>query len=62
MPSTGGVSPGVDEEADAIHAPDEEVKQTKTVRSPPMPTQEEVDAHKVSHLPYRCWCPECVES
>ena len=38
-------SAGADDEAEAIHAPDEEVKQTKTVKSPPMPTQEEVDAH-----------------
>ena len=50
--SARGMSPGVDEEADALHAPDEEVKQTKTVRSPPMPNQEEIDTHRVSHLPY----------
>ena len=47
-------------EQGAIHVPDEEVRQTRTVKSPPMPTQEEIDAHRVSHLPYRCWCPECV--
>ena len=24
------------------------------------PTEEEVRAHRVSHLPFRDWCPECV--
>ena len=24
------------------------------------PTEEEVRAHRVSHLPFREWCPECV--
>ena len=47
---------------EAIHAPEEEVKATKTVRSPPTPTQQEIDEHRVSHLPYRSWCPECVEA
>ena len=27
-----------------------------------MPTQEEVDLHRISRLPYRCWCPERVEA
>ena len=26
-----------------------------------MPTQEEIDLHRITHLPYRPWCPECVE-
>ena len=24
------------------------------------PTEDEVRAHRVSHLPFRDWCPECV--
>ena len=59
-PLGAGVS-GVDE-SEAIHAPDEEVKPTRAVRSPPMPSQQEIDEHRVSHLPYRSWCPECVEA
>ncbi len=47
---------------EAIHAPEEEVKATRTVRSPPTPTQQEIYEHRVSHLPYRSWCPECVEA
>ena len=55
--------PGVDveDEPGAIHAP-EEVRDAKQVKQLAMPTQEEVDAHRVSHLPYRRWCPECVEA
>ena len=29
-------------------------------RSPLMPTQAEVEDHRVSHLPYRDWCEDCV--
>ena len=27
---------------------------------PGLPTQSEVDDHNVDHLPYRCWCEDCV--
>ena len=57
-----GVGMPSEDEAAAIHAPEEEVKTAKAVKSPPMPTQQEVDEHRVSHLPYRSWCPECVEA
>ena len=57
-----GVGMSGEDEATAIHAPEEEVKTAKAVKSPPMPTQQEVDEHRVSHLPYRSWCPECVEA
>ena len=46
---------------DAIELP-EEVQEVKPLKSPQMPTQEEVAQHRVTHLPYRCWCPECVEA
>ena len=29
---------------------------------PSKPTQKEVDEHYASHLPYRSWCPICVQS
>ena len=29
--------------------------------TPAMPSQEEMDLHRIVHLPYRLWCPECVE-
>ena len=53
-----------DEEASvpAIHAPEDEMREVRGIKAPPVPTQEEVDLHRISHLPYRCWCPECVEA
>ena len=27
---------------------------------PCMPTQEEVDVHNATHVPFRSWCPFCV--
>ncbi|MDE0892834.1 MAG: hypothetical protein OSB14_11680, partial [Planctomycetota bacterium] len=38
------------------------MREIKGIRAPPMPTQEEIDLHRVSHLPYRSWCSECVEA
>ena len=34
----------------------------RSIKTPQTPTQQEVDLHRISHLPYRCWCPECVEA
>ena len=48
--------------APAIHDSDEEVREVHSMKAPPTPTQEEVDLHCISHLPYRSWCPECVEA
>ena len=27
---------------------------------PGQPTQKQLEDHRVDHLPYRSWCPECV--
>ena len=40
---------------------EEEVQPTNTLRTPSMPSQQDIDLHRLSHLPYRSWCPECVE-
>ena len=44
----------------AIDCP-EDVQPTRAMITPTMPTQEEMDLHRIAHLPYRPWCPECVE-
>ena len=31
-------------------------------RSPGCPTHEEIEHHNVTHLPYRSWCPVCVQA
>ena len=44
-----------------IEAPGEEARVRKDLPRPYAPTQAEIDKHRVDHLPYRNWCPECVE-
>ena len=44
----------------AIDCP-EEAQPTRAMITPSMPTQEEMDLHRITHLPYRPWCTECVE-
>ena len=34
----------------------------RTRRSPKEPTNEEILGHKITHTPYRSWCPECVKA
>ena len=31
-------------------------------KSPSCPTREEIEYHNVTHLPYRSWCPVCVQA
>ena len=40
----------------------DEVQPHKALKSPSMPTLSELQEHRTSHLPYRAWCPECVEA
>ena len=35
---------------------------TRTLKSPGQLSVEERTAHEMHHLPYRPWCPECVEA
>ena len=34
----------------------------KSMADPRKPTQKEVEAHEITHLPYRNWCPVCVKA
>ena len=38
----------------------EEGRAARPIRSPCLPSPEEVEAHNVSHIPFRAWCPHCV--
>ncbi len=40
---------------------DEEVQPQKVKESPSLPSRAEVEEHRVTHLPFRNWCRECVE-
>lgn len=44
------------------HTVDPEDEIVKVQASPSKPSFEEVEAHNVTHLPYRSWCPVCVAS
>ena len=57
--------PGAEEAGDQDQPLDteEEVQPQKSLRTPPMPTQEDMAEHRCNgHLPYRDWCPDCVEA
>ena len=38
-----------------------EVQNAKVIKVAQMPTQEEVEQHMVTHLPFRSWCVHCVK-
>ena len=40
---------------------EEEGREAKGMKLPKPPREEEVEKHNARHLPYRAWCPECVE-
>ena len=51
-----------DEDAEEVmESQEEEVQPAKTMPTPDMPTEAEVEEHRVDHLPYRSWCRECLE-
>ena len=54
------VAGGVQEVGDDEEQEVEEAKPAKLLRDPAAPTQQEIDAHEATHLPYRSWCAVCV--
>ena len=38
----------------------EEVREMQAPRIPVAPSREEVLQHRLTHRPYRSWCPHCV--
>ena len=66
MDSVPGESPDVnspavagDEEHGSGHEQEEAINARVAV-IPKRPPQEEVDAHMLTHMPLRSWCPHCV--
>ena len=41
---------------------EEDKRELRKLIDPRKPTQEEVDEHELTHLPYRNWCPICVRA
>jgi len=50
----------VNDQEDVIEA-EEDVDELKVLPTPTLPTQSQIDDHRLDHLPYRSWCDECVE-
>ena len=34
----------------------------RMLKDPKLPTQDEVDKHNLTHLPFRDWCPICIKA
>ena len=45
-----------------ITTPEEEARPATQMTRPHLPTQEEIEKHRIDHLPFRDWCPECIEA
>ncbi len=41
-------------------APQEETADLKIAVSPVRPSAADISEHRVTHMPYRNWCPQCV--
>ena len=55
--------PDLVDEADVETGEDFECQECVVPRilpDPGQPTQKQLDDHRVDHLPFRPWCPECV--
>ena len=50
------------DEADDMENDDVTAAPSKVSKDPGTPSPEEVEAHDPTHLPYRSWCPVCVEA
>ena len=40
---------------------EEEAREPHVLRDPGAPSEAEVERHNVTHMPFRSWCPSCVE-
>ena len=49
-------------EGELVETPEVEVQQQAPIASPTLPSQSERMEHRITHLPYRSWCDECVEA
>ena len=51
---------GEDSANEELH-PAEEALAARPARDPGAPTAAMIAAHAATHLPYRSWCPDCVQ-
>ena len=61
MLNTTGEAEGGNGDDDEVDIKDEdEVEPLKISPSPTQPTAAEIEEHRVTHLPFRRWCRECM--
>ena len=48
------------EEPEDVQHEEHGTRPIQRMQEPRKPSQEEVDAHNLTHLPYRSWCRHCV--
>ena len=56
--------PAVEEEEVGEGRAEEQEEEAREVRSPPTPetpSEEQVRQHRLTHTPFRSWCPHCVK-
>ena len=51
-----------DIECEECGVDDQEGRKPKLMRSPVLPSKQEVEEHNVTHIPYRDWCEHCVKA
>ena len=57
-----GVASGGESHYVPIDVPEEEAQAQRVVKTPDMPTAAEMAEHRANgHMPYRSWCPDCVD-
>eukprot|EP00971_Amphidinium_carterae_P291284 5783322-Amphidinium_carterae.1 len=49
------------DDAEQADYPQQEAQVPKTYKRPVLPTQQEIDEHDITHLPYRDWCKHSVQ-
>ena len=55
-----GKDPGGGDEPDAEHGEGEEGREHRSKVPPAAPSERERRLHRITHFPFRSWCPECV--
>ena len=50
-----------EDEEISVEGESEEVSAPEYVRDPGQPSKEEEEEHRMSHLPFRCWCRWCIQ-
>ena len=60
IPPAGGQDLADPEDETVVEDGGECIRIGKGYPEPPEPTQDMINRHNLTHLPYRSWCPHCV--